>query len=202
MFNKRQAPASGFSKQQRQMLARYDSLRQKALTNTLRMDELLGMDSRPRAQVLELAQALDEYGTPAQRELFIDTERAVIDRVIGLSVDELSPQVHAALADEAAKGWPSVRAFPTFADMERSMRASSPTSASGRSWDEVFETASFIGPNSGTSRIVWLSAYGGPTPVSWMDMAHQMTCAAAFTWMQAAKTKMESQVRKIMLSSR
>lgn len=191
MFRRSTTPLEGFTKYQQRMLAQYVALRTKAMNGRLTDGELLRMGERPPHEVLNLAIALDRYGTPAQREMFIEAERAVIDRIIGTGNDQLPLAVLTILADEAKAAWPSVRLFETFAAMEHSMRANGYEA-------DVFETASFIGPVSATARIVWLSAYGGPKPISWMDTHKTMGCVQAFNWMQGAKDRLEIRVNELL----
>ena len=188
MFN-RQAAAEGLTKHQRAMLARYQTVLK---SNDMR--QLLALDDRPKRQVRELAAALDKYGTPEEREMFIDAERSVLSNAAGVSLLRL-PDVRTALAREAVQCWPLVRALPFFAEMEGGMRASG-------HGDEVFDKATFIHPEGATAMVVWFSAFGGPSPISMMDMTKQMTCAEAVSWLEGAAATFNYHVNLIINAQR
>ncbi len=197
---KRSTPTEGFTKEQQQMLRHYEAMGRKLDNDTSDRSELIALDEQPKRRVADFAAALDEYGTPKQHGYFINLHQTIVTSGMSYSLlttpkDDMT-DIRVAICREAIKGWPSVRGFPSFVKMEPALRS--------QYGDDGYEKGTFIGPegvNFPVAALIWLCAYGGPTPISALDMSRTMTCVDAFSWLQGAVKNFNDRVNHIMMNT-
>jgi hypothetical protein len=157
-------------------------------------EALLKLDDVAEGKRADLAMALDQYGTPAEKQLFIDGEASILLNGTGLALMRLG-FVREALTQEARAGWPQVRDFPFFAGMRAKLEES------GHS-REAFERGDVLIPDSPVMLIAWYSAFGGDEPRSLMDLKNSGACLDSFRWLLLARKKLESRVEREMRERR
>jgi hypothetical protein len=194
MFHRAAAP-DGFTKQQMRMLRRYETLGRKLYSANANMADLVALDSQPKRQLTEFAEALDSYGTRTQRAYFIDLHQTTVRSIMALSLQD-KEGVRLALCREAVSGWPSMQRFPAFVETEPGLRSQ---------WGDGYDRGDFIKPdgaNFDVAILIWVGAYGGPAPVSLLDMSKSMACVEALVWLEHAVAKFDFRVNEIMRARR
>jgi hypothetical protein len=173
---------SGLSKSQRALFARYA----RAVGGGPLV--LTQLDAVPQGERAELASALDVSGTADERRHFIEVEVAVVINTTAMSLHGLR-DARAQLAIEAIDGWPTVREFPFFAGMRRSMVSD------GRDAD-VVNGGAWLSPDSNVTLIVWYSAYGGDEPRSLWDLKDSGRCLDSFKWLLRSRAALRERVQR------